>query len=98
MGAELTGEDPLLRPVYAKDGYKPLCEFTLQDVQARARELTDATGWGPTARVATVARAWSQLAREMTSAGVGTVSELGVQDGEALARRLWVTPPGGSLL
>jgi hypothetical protein len=34
----------------------------------------------------------------MTSAGAGTVSELGVQDGEALARRLWVTPPGGSLL
>jgi hypothetical protein len=94
----LTGEDPLLRLVYATDGYKPLREFTLQDVQARARELSDATGWGPTARVGTVARAWSQLAREMTSAGVGTVSELGVQDGEALARRLWVTPPGGSLL
>jgi hypothetical protein len=98
VGVELTGEDPLLRLVYATDGYKPLREFTLQDVQARARELSDATGWGPTARVGTVARAWSQLAREMTSAGVGTVSELGVQDGEALARRLWVTPPGGSLL
>jgi hypothetical protein len=98
VGAELTSEDPLAQPVYASDGYKPLRDFTLSDVQARAAELKAATGWGPTARVGAVARAWSQLAREMTSAGVGTISELGVQDGEALARRLWVTPPGGSLL
>jgi hypothetical protein len=94
----MTGEDPLAHRVYASDGYKPLRDFTLADVQARAAELAAATGWGPTARVGAVARAWSALAREMTSAGVQTVSELGVQDGEALTRRLWVTPPGGSLL
>jgi hypothetical protein len=98
VGAELTSEDPLAQPVYASDGYKPLRDFTLSDVQARAAELKAATGWGPTARVGAVARAWSALAAEMRGAGAGTVSELVVPDAERLARSLWVRPPGGSLL
>jgi hypothetical protein len=98
VGTELTAGDPLLRPVYAQDGYKPLADFTLADVQARAAELKAATGWGPTARVAGVARAWSALEADMRTAGAQIVSELVVLDAEQLARALWVTPPGGSLL
>jgi hypothetical protein len=90
--------DPLSRPVYAIDGYKPFGEFTLADVEARARELTAATGWGPTARVASVARAWSELARAMQQSSAGVVAELGAQATAEFARRTWVVPPGGGLL
>jgi len=91
-------ERPLDRPVYAESGYKPFGEFTLADVQARAAELTAATGWGPTARVAGVARGWSELGRAMTAAGATSVRELPLDLGEEFARKLWVVPPGGSLL
>jgi hypothetical protein len=90
--------DPLRRPVYAGDGYKCFGEFTLADVQARAAELTAATGWGPTARIASVARGWSELARAMRTAGAATVGDLDPQLAADYARRLWVVPPAGSLL
>lgn len=88
----------LERPVYAGDGYKPFGEFTLRDVQERAAELRQATGWGPTARVGVVARAWSELAQAMTKAGAQTVADLGLDVAGRFATRLWVLPPGGSLL
>jgi hypothetical protein len=84
--------------LYAGDGYKPFGEFTLSDVEARAAELQQATGWGPTARVGAVARAWSELARAMREAGASKVGDLGREAAESFAGRLWVTPPGGSLL
>jgi hypothetical protein len=90
--------DALLRPVYAIDRYKPFGEFTVADVTARAAELSEATGWGPTARVASVARAWSELARAMSDAGAATVADLGAEAAVGFARRVWVLPPGGSLL
>jgi hypothetical protein len=88
----------LEQPVYADGAYKPFGEFTLADVTARADELRAATGWGPTARVAGVARAWSDLARAMALAGVQRVGELEPSVAEEHARRTWVVPPGGSLL
>jgi hypothetical protein len=91
-------EDPLQRPVYADDGYKPFGEFTLADVQARAVELAAATGWGPTARVAGVARGWAELERTMSAVGASRVGELQPDTAEEFARKLWVVPPGGSLL
>ena len=90
--------DPLATPVYAGDGYKPFGEFTLTDVKARAEELKAATGWGPTAKVASVARAWSELGSAMAAAGVDTVAGLGAEAGADFARRTWVVPPRGSLL
>ena len=94
----MTDPDPLQRLVYATNGYKPFGEFTLADVEARARELSAATGWGPTARVAAVARAWSELARAMKQAGATVVGELSGESTAELARRAWVLPPGGGLL
>jgi hypothetical protein len=91
-------DDPLVRPVFAIDSYKPFGQFTLAEVEARAAELAAATGWGPTARVASVARAWAELARAMKDAGAATVAELGRDASTEFARRLWVVPPGGSLL
>jgi hypothetical protein len=83
--------DPLAQPVYAGDGYKAFGELSLADVQGRAEELRAAAGVGGMARISGVARAWSELAMKMRSAGAATVAELG-SDPE-LARRLWVLPP-----
>lgn len=94
----MTQADPLLSPVYVNGRYKPFGEFTVADAQALAAELTAATGWGPTARVASVARGWSELARAMSDARVATVADLGPLPAAEFARRVWVVPPGGSLL
>jgi hypothetical protein len=90
--------DPLAQPVYADSGYKPFGDFTLAEVQARAAELSAAAGWGPTARVGGVARGWSDLGRAMSAAGATRVRDLGEEQAVGYARRLWVVPPGGSLL
>ena len=94
----MTDLDPLDQPVYAENEYKPFGDFTLAEVQARAAELSSAAGWGPTARVAGVARGWSELARTMSGAGAARVRDLGDEQAVSFARRLWVVPPGGSLL
>jgi hypothetical protein len=85
-------------PVYDGSVYKPFGSFTQADVQRRYEELSAATGWGPTARVATVARAWRELARAMSAAGAQVVGDLDPETASELARRAWVVPPGGSLL
>jgi hypothetical protein len=93
-----SAQDVLGRPVYTAGGNKSFGELTVADVEARAGELRAATGWGPTARIASVARAWAELAKAMTQAGAATVAELDPQDASARARALWIVPPGGSLL
>jgi hypothetical protein len=94
-------DDPLARPVAAPggrdSGSKPFGAFNLSDVRARAAELSSVVGFG-TARVAGVARGWSELARAMETDGAQTVAELGAERGAEFARKLWVVPPGGSLL
>jgi hypothetical protein len=82
--------DPLEQPVYAERDYKPFGDFTLAEVQARAAELSSATGWGPTARVGGVARGWSELGRAMSAAGATRVRDLGAEAGADFARRLWI--------
>jgi len=86
------------RPVYVAGGYKPFGELTRDDVQARAAELKLATGWGPTARIGAVARAWSELGQIMVKQDAQTVIELGPERAAELAGPLWVVPPRGSLL
>jgi hypothetical protein len=90
-------DDPLEHPVSAGGTTKPFGTLTAAEVRARADELSAAVGWGPTARVAPVARAWGALARQMDEAHAATVTDLG-EDAAAAAERLWVVPPGGSLL
>jgi hypothetical protein len=88
----------LAEPVFGGDRTKPFAEMTAGEVRERAAELKAATGWGPTAKVASVAMAWGELARLMEQSGAGTVGDL---DRDAVAERaekLWIVPPGGSLL
>jgi hypothetical protein len=86
------------RPVYVRGADRPFGELTLEDARVRADELRAATGWGPTAKVASIAREWRTLAIEMERAGAATVSDLGPELMAELAPKLWVVPPGGSLL
>jgi hypothetical protein len=99
----VTGEDPraeemLRQTVYIRGANRPFGELTLDDARSRADELRAATGWGPTARVAPVAMAWRELTMAMERAAVGTVAELPPETVLELAPKLWIVPPGGSLL
>jgi hypothetical protein len=91
-------ESPLDVLVFIGGENRPFGTLTLEDVRGRAEELRAATGWGPTARVGPVARAWRELAIEMERAGAATVAELNAELVSELAPKLWVLPPGGSLL
>ena len=96
--AERNAEAILAERVYAGGRSKPFGEVTLDEVRARAQELRDATGWGPTAKVASVAMAWGQLARLMEQEGADSVAALDHRAVVELAERLWVVMPGGSML
>jgi hypothetical protein len=94
----VTPDGVLGEPVYAGGRSKPFGEMTAEEVRARAAELRAATGWGPTAKVAGVAMAWAELSRLMDDAGADTVADLDRDAVAERAERLWVVPPGGSLL
>jgi hypothetical protein len=86
--------DLVNRQVFIRGANRPFGELTREDVRQRAEELRSVTGWGPTARVAPVARAWRELALEMERQGVHAVGDV---DGDSLARlapQLWVVLPG----
>jgi hypothetical protein len=84
------------RQVFIRAANRPFRELTLADARARAEELSAAIGWGPTARVAPVARAWRELAIALERTGASTVGELDAEVVVELAPRLWVVLPGGS--
>lgn len=88
----------LATTVYIDGANRPFGELTIDQVRSRADELRAATGWGPTARVAPVARAWRELSMALEKAQVGTVRELDNDQLTELAPKLWIVPPGGSLL
>jgi hypothetical protein len=90
--------DVLAEPVHAGGESKPFGTMTADEVRARGEELRAVTGWGPTARVGPVARAWVQLSRAMDAAGAKTVADLDPAVVTELAGKLWVVPPGGTLL
>jgi hypothetical protein len=88
----------LAATVYVDGENRPFGELTLEQVRGRADELRAAIGWGPTARVAPVARAWRELSMALEQRGVATVGELDPETLGELAPKMWVVPPGGSLL
>lgn len=92
----------LAERVWSADGYKPFGEMTRADVEARAAELAAAAKVAAMAqRTAPVAAAWRALAEQMEREGAAEVADLDHGEDSALAERagrLWVVPPGGSLL
>ena len=91
-------EKVLAEHVFAGGRSKPFAEVTIDEVKARAAELKAATGWGPTARVGSVAMAWAELGRLMEHVQVETVGDLRPDAVVERAEKLWIVPPGGSLL
>jgi hypothetical protein len=88
----------LAEHVFAGGRSKPFADMTAEEVRLRAEELRAATGWGPTAKVAGVALAWSRFARLMEESGAASVADLDREAVAEHAEKLWVVPPGGSLL
>jgi hypothetical protein len=88
--------DILAQAVFVAGANLPFGELNQDQVRARAQELRAATGWGPTARVAPVARAWAELGQAMGQAGAETVAGLPADVIQQLAPRLWVVLPGGA--
>lgn len=88
----------LASTVFVDGANRPFGELTRDQARDRADELRSAVGFGPTARVAPVARAWRELSMALEQAGVGTVADLEPAKVMELAPKLWVVPPGGSLL
>lgn len=86
------------REVFIRGGNCPFGELTLQDARMRADELRAATGWGPTVRVAPVARAWRVLAMAMERSGAASVGALDPDVVIELAQRLWVVLPAGPMM
>lgn len=79
--------------------YKPFAQMTLADVEARALELTAAAEVpAMAARMAPVASAWRGLSEQMKREDAAEVGELDHADVARRAERLWIVPPGGSLL
>ena len=96
--AKPDAERVLAEPVFGGGRSKPFAEMTTEEVRLRADELRSAAGWGPTARVASVAQAWSLFARLIEESGAVTVADVDRDAVSEHAERLWVVPPGGSLL
>jgi hypothetical protein len=93
--APVTRDEIVQRQVFIRGANRPFGEFTLNDARERADELRAATGWGPTARVASVAMAWRELTTAMERAGAATVADLEADVVVELAPKLWVVLPGG---
>jgi hypothetical protein len=88
----------LAATVYIDGANRPFGELTVAQARARADELRAVIGFGPTVRVMPVAQAWRELTMVMERAGVETVGELDPAAVMELAPKLWVVPPGGTLL
>lgn len=91
-------ERVLAERVFDGTDYRPFAELTAGQVRARATELREAAGFGPTQRVASVAAVWEGLAEAMEREAAETVADLDEATLAARADRLWVIPPGGSFL
>jgi hypothetical protein len=94
----LTADELLARRVFSRGVNKPFGDLSAGEVAERADELAAGAGFGHASRVAAVASAWRELARTMAEHGAGRVDELDRKAISDLAERLWIAPPGGSLL
>jgi hypothetical protein len=93
-GPDAQREQILDQQLYIGGANRRFRDVTVEGARARADELRAATGFGPTARVAPVARAWRELVIGMERSGAATVGELDTAVLTELAPKLWVVMPG----
>jgi Fe-Mn family superoxide dismutase len=71
----------------------PFGEITLEDAKRQAAELNALTGWGPMAKVGSIARGWTDLAKTMEGRGAACVGELDAGQIKKYGVDLWVVGP-----
>ena len=91
-------ERALKAEVHQGERYVPFGELTLAEVEGRAEAIGAAGGWGPLQRAAKVARAWTDLGRQMREQDAATVSELEPATIVRFAEYAWVIPPAEGLI
>jgi Fe-Mn family superoxide dismutase len=73
-------------------------ELTIDDARTQASELKALQGWGPMAKVGSVARAWTELAQTLDQRGATTVADLDPTVVISAATDLWIIPPGRGMV
>ena len=93
-----SAQQPRHVSVFCGGEYREFGDLTAAQVAARADELKAASGLGHGGRVAAVAMGWRELARVMRDREASTVGDLDDETVATYSERLWIVPPGGSLL
>ncbi len=70
----------------------------VDEAKQQAAELKALQGWGPMAKVGTIARAWSELANTLNKRDATTVADLDASTIITSATDLWVIPPGRGMV
>jgi Fe-Mn family superoxide dismutase len=73
-------------------------EIDKESAQKQAAELKALQGWGPMAKVGSIARAWKELANTLDKRDAATVAELDATTIITAATDLWVIPPGRGMV
>ncbi len=76
----------------------PFGEVTLDAARTQSAELGALAGWGPMAKVGTVARAWGELAKTIEGRGAETVADLDPGIVKKAAVELWIVPPDRGMI
>jgi|GEM_PF-154335 len=90
--------DILSRPVSIAGVDRPFGEIGIGDARTQAAELKALQGWGPMAKVGSIARAWTELAETLSKRDAATVADLDATVIITSATDLWVIPPGRSMV
>jgi Fe-Mn family superoxide dismutase len=90
--------DILLRTVSIAGVETVFGEIDKESAKKQAAELKALQGWGPMAKVGSIARAWGELANTLDKRDAVTVSELDATTIITAATDLWVIPPGRGMV
>jgi Fe-Mn family superoxide dismutase len=88
----------LVRTVSIAGTEKVFGTLTLDDARTQAAELKALAGWGPMAKVGTIARSWTDLATIIEKRGAATVADLEPSQIMQSAEDLWIIPPPRSMV
>jgi len=83
----------LLRTVSISGTMVAFGEITVDAARTQSSELKALAGWGPMAKVGTIARAWGELAKNLEGRQAASVAELEPGMIKQTAMDLWIIPP-----
>ncbi len=83
--------------MFVEGAYKPFGQLTSEDARKLAAGLRGLSGGGMEAKVMPVRTAWTELS-SLLEGSQTTVADLDPETAARFAQRVWVVPPGGTLL